>query len=215
MSKPILLAIDPGNRESAFSRLEVPGDDSPPKPLGFNKICNEDMLDLVTGNTDKVDPEFREGWGHFDRFAIEYPFPRGQMPTTQLFDTIFWIGILYHELCRHHPDAVGDGNWKVDRGKVKYCICGRSGGVTDSHVRQTLIDIYGGEDVAVGGRKCKKCKGKGWTGRNHDVCEACGGSGWETKPGPFHGMKKDMWAAHGVGFAWIRARIDPSFSTGM
>lgn len=215
MSKPTLLAIDPGNRESAFVRLEIPGDDKPPVPIGFNKIDNGDMLDLVQGNLSNVDKEFQKGWGPFDRVCIEYPFPRGQMPTTQLFDTIYWIGELAHVLRNKHPNAWVDDRWKVDRGKAKYAVCLRTAGVNDSHVRQTLIDIYGGEDVAVGGRKCKKCKGKGWVGRDHDKCPLCNGSGWETTPGPLFGMKKDMWAALAVGYAWIKARRDSSFSTGM
>ena len=217
MSKlPTLLAIDPGNRESAFVRMSIPGDDSPPVPLGFNKIVNEDMLDLIEGNEKNVEEEFKEGWGPFDRVCIEYPFPRGQLPTTQLFDTVAWIGEIRHVFQRNHPKRWLDDDWKVDRGKAKYAVCLRTAGVTDSHIRQTLIDIYGGEDIAVGGRKCRKCKGKGWRGRDHDPCDACPEScGWETKPGPLHGMTRDMWAALAVGYTWIKARRDSSFSTGM
>ena len=84
---------------------------------------------------------------------------------------------------------------------------------TDANVRQAVIDWYGGDTVAIGGKKCLNCKGKGWNGREHTVCEFCHcqkvkgeygvGCGYETHPGQLHGVSSHVWSALALGITYI------------
>jgi hypothetical protein len=85
----------------------------------------------------------------------------------------------------------------ITRRDVKLHICGSSR-AKDPHVRQALIDRFGGQRYAIGGKKCGKCKGKGWFGPGRPVCPECEGSKWEIPPGPLHGVASHAWAALGV-----------------
>jgi hypothetical protein len=80
----------------------------------------------------------------------------------------------------------------------------------DKDVRQAVIDHYGGDAKAIGGKKCGTCKGKGWVGRGRPKCEDCGeftgifdGTGYETPPGPLHGVSGHAWSALAVGLTWL------------
>ena len=219
--QPILFALDPGNKESAYVRVKVPLDDSPPFLLSSGKILNGDMLDLLRGKKieafDEADDPSKE-WGPFDIAIAEYPFPRGQFASSELFDTLFFIGQFFTRIQDNHPGALfdlKDGGWKISREKVKLAVCGRRASVSDSNIRHALMDIYGGEDKAVGGTKCRTCKGKGWRGREREECPACKGAKWLHPPGPLHGLTADRWAALGVAYTWCRAQHEEKFSAGL
>ena len=81
----------------------------------------------------------------------------------------------------------------------------------DANIRIALIDRFGGEAVAIGGKKCQTCKGKGWDGRDRLGCMDCQTldetvgtvgiyepSGYETPPGPLHGIAAHVWSALSV-----------------
>ncbi len=69
---------------------------------------------------------------------------------------------------------------------------------TNAHVTAVIVERFGGQDIAVGGTKCPRCKGKGWFGAGRPVCVACDGSGWLFKPGPLFGVKLHIWDALGL-----------------
>jgi len=107
------------------------------------------------------------------------------------FEMVLWIGRALETLESqgYHVELIG---WRA----VKLHLC-HSAEVKDTNVRQALIDLFGGER-AVGGKKCPRCKGKGWYGRGRSVCQECTGSGWRIPPGPLYNLRSDMWSALAV-----------------
>ena len=85
----------------------------------------------------------------------------------------------------------------ITRPEVKLALC-NSMKAKDSNVRQQLIDMYGGREKAIGGKKCPTCKGKGWFGAGRPVCPDCGGTGWLYPPGPLKKVTSHAWAAIAV-----------------
>ena len=92
-------------------------------------------------------------------------------------------------------------------------VLGGNTTANDTSLKYEIIDSFGGEDVAVGGAKCKTCHGKGWRGREHRACEACHctesgthGCGYETHPGPLRGI----WDA-GVSHIWSALAVGLTF----
>lgn len=114
---------------------------------------------------------------------------------------------------------------KVTRPEVKHLLCGNRN-AKDPHVRQALLDRWGGTSVALGKQACVPCQGKGKVaqpltcprcgglggGQRHSRCErcnmtgkvlgsgpckACGGAK-RSAPGPLHGVTEHAWAALAV-----------------
>lgn len=176
----IICAIDPGFIESAYVLLD--GD----APVQFDKVRNESLLVELggggpfTGGAVMVMEQI-EGFG----------MPAGK----ELFETVFWAGRFCERWGTH-------SEWhRMPRKEVKIHICG-STKANDGNVRQALIDRYGGNSVAIGGKKCPACKGKMWTGKLRTPCEACLQSGWQFPPGPLNRMHADCWQALALGIAW-------------
>jgi hypothetical protein len=94
------------------------------------------------------------------------------------------------------------GEWSyIFRSDVKVLLCGATN-AKDKNVSQAIKDRFGGETVAVGGKKCPKCKGKGWFGPGRPKCPECDGSKWEYPPGPLAGVASHVWAALAVALWW-------------
>jgi hypothetical protein len=124
------------------------------------------------------------------------------------FATVKWMGRF---------DQVHFDRWKefatyIPRPTIKTHLCGVAS-AKDANVRQALIDRYGGDEVAIGGKKCVVCSGKGWRGREHEPCGAChcdlgalndsDNCGYQTHPGPLKGMASHAWSALACGVTWI------------
>ena len=184
----MVLAIDPGTLKTAYVLL-CP---ETRVPLEFGKINNENMLlkliSILDIHTDDLE------------IVCEFPMPRGQLASTHLFETVEWIG-RYHQLVFQK----GSRFQHFDRKDVKMTICGTSK-AKDPQIRAALIDIYGGEDLAIGGKKCKNCAGKGTKGRLKTTCPECQGMGVMTPPGPLNGVSADVWAALGIGVSFLEMR---------
>jgi hypothetical protein len=85
-----------------------------------------------------------------------------------VFETCVWIG-RFIEAWARFADVLSHGPRLVYRKDVKLRLCGTVK-AKDPNVRQALLDLYGGENKAIGGKKCQQCKGKKWIGpRAHDV----------------------------------------------
>ena len=117
------------------------------------------------------------------------------------FETCKWMGRFDQA---HVSDAVF-----IPRPTIKTHLCGIAS-AKDSNVRQALIDRYGGNELAIGGKKCQTCKGKGWVGRGRSKCPDCGhhtgvfdGTGYETPPGVLHGVSGHAWSALAVGITYL------------
>lgn len=174
-----ILAIDPGTTESAYMCL-YDG-----KITEFAIMPNTTLLHII--------PQFTA-----EHFAIETVASYGMAVGVSVFETCFWIGRFIQRWVEVH----GEGTFtKVYRKDVKMHLC-NSMRAKDSNIRQALIDKFGGEDMAIGNKKCPKCKGKGWYGAGRPICPKCDGLKWRLPPGPLVGISEDVWAALGVAITY-------------
>lgn len=171
-----VLAIDPGPKLSAYLILDGG------VPTLFAKIPNDTLLDSLRSHLASGVPTL----------ACEMIQARGMGVSADTFDTVFWAG-RYCE--RWMPGAFV----RVFRSQVKAHICGQQK-AKDSNIRIALIDKFGGADIAIGGKKCPKCKGKMWIGRDHAPCTC--DDGWLYRPGPLHGLAADCWSALAIAVTW-------------
>lgn len=117
-----VLAIDPGNIESAFCYLSGEG------RIGrFGKVLNQVMLKEV-------------GETRAQHLAIEMICSYGMPAGASLFDTCVFIGEMRREL--HYNAEREPTTTLIPRIQVKSHIC-HSGKATDSNIRQALIDLFG------------------------------------------------------------------------
>jgi hypothetical protein len=167
-----LIAIDPGNVESAFVLFN--GE----RPLEYGKWDNRLLLNSDALNAD----------GFADHLAIETLKPRGMPTSFEEMQTQLWAG-------RFIERWRGEFT-QVFRSDVKMHICGQAK-ANDSNIRQALIDRYGGQDKAIGGKRCQTCKGKGNAGTKRQPlqCWTCGGNGKHPPEGPLFGISADVWSA--------------------
>ena len=182
-----VLAIDPGPTKSGWCLLE----NGAPTNWGWSEN------DVLTGIP------FTEM--HADAtLVIEDIGNYGMAVGRDTFDTCKWMGRFDQA---HTTDAIF-----IPRPTIKTHLCGVAS-AKDGNVRQALIDRFGGDEVAVGGKKCQTCKGKGWVGRDHDPCGDChcdlgalnnnDNCGYSTHPGPLKGISGHAWSALAVGVTYF------------
>lgn len=117
-----ILAIDPGNIESAYCVL-----DESYKPIEFDKIKNDELLSnlpVLLGNYEITD------------VAIEMIASYGMAVGKEVFDTCVWIG-RFVQKC----ESLADVSY-VYRKEVKMNLCG-SMKAKDSNIRMALMDRFG------------------------------------------------------------------------
>lgn len=204
----IILAIDPGTRESGLVALDTSayriGDFSgatwagSPAVLG-NLYDNEDVLARLRGPS-----------AH-DAYVIEMKqyYGKGSSAGSETFESCVWIGRFMEAI-----EAKGDRTvHRITRTAIRACICGTNRS-SDKEVRQALIDRFGGDSVALKGKKCPKCKGGGVRTTSlpprRGPCPDCDGSGWVRKPGPLAGITSHMWAALAVAVTWAETHKEGS-----
>lgn len=121
-----ILAIDPGNIESAYCVI----DKETYKPIEFGKIENKDLLDYIFDYMPK----------NVDTLVIEKIASYGMAVGATIFDTCIWIGkfeqffLDFTHMCT-----------KVEyiyRKEEKMNLC-NSMKAKDSNIRQALIDRFG------------------------------------------------------------------------
>ena len=119
----MILAIDPGNIESAYCLIEK----ETYKPVEFGKIPNHELLEYMVNLTEK--PEL----------AIEMVASYGMAVGKEVFETCVWIGRFIQEYDSHWYDATINYIYRKD---VKMNLC-NSMRAKDSNIRQALIDRFG------------------------------------------------------------------------
>lgn len=128
-----VLAIDPGNEESAYVLLEG----SVVHKKG--KILNREMLEVVAFYARGADLEA-------DACAIEMVASFGMPVGAEIFETCVWVGRfveLWSSLRGHEPT-------RIVRLRVKQHLCHDSR-AKDGNIRAALIDRFGpGKDKAIG-----------------------------------------------------------------
>lgn len=121
-----ILAIDPGNTESAFVLMDGYS------PLQFGKIQNADLLNMIQ-NTDE-----------WERTVIEMVACYGMPVGREVFETCVWIGrfSMASELTERPVDY-------IYRMEEKMAICHDSK-AKDSNIRQGLVDRFAQHDFKSG-----------------------------------------------------------------
>lgn len=121
-----ILAIDPGNKESAFVHYDEG------RLIHFGKVPNDEMLAIV-------------GERYADQLVIEQVAAMGMAVGEEVFETVFWSG--------RFSQAWGRPFHRVKRHAVKMHLCGNTR-AKDGNIRQAIIDRYGpGKDIAIGTKK--------------------------------------------------------------
>lgn len=115
-----ILAIDPGNVESAYVLM----DSETYKPIEFGKVENNIMLDLIFNYV-------------YDDFVIEMIQSYGMGVGKSVFDTCVWIGRFVQE-----ASLFTDKIEYIYRAEEKMNLC-HSMKAKDSNIRQALIDRFG------------------------------------------------------------------------
>lgn len=127
-----ILAIDPGNEQSAYLLI---GADQ--RPIRFGIHDNHDLLRMLR----------EELWGGADlhlELAVEMIASYGMPVGREVFETCVWIG--------RFVQAWGGPHALVYRREVKSHLCHDSK-AKDGNIRQALIDRFGGKDKAIGLKK--------------------------------------------------------------
>lgn len=117
-----IIAIDPGNKESAWLRLECfqyGGD----RIIDFGKHPNEDILSILATT-------------YAEHLAIEMVQSFGMAVGASVFDTVFWAG-RFAQMWRDKPGKFS----LVYRKDVKLHLC-NSMRAKDGNIRQALIDRF-------------------------------------------------------------------------
>lgn len=126
MSEPTILAIDPGNAQSAFV-VRRGGE-----ILQHGILGNDRLLPEVRGNREFV----------ADHLAVEMIASYGMAVGAEVFETCVWIGRFVQAWGREYS--------LVYRKDVKMFLCGTMK-AKDANIRQRIIDIYGpGKEKAIG-----------------------------------------------------------------
>ncbi len=121
-----ILAIDPGNIESAYVLMN----DSY-EIFQFGKTGNENMFEII----EETMP---------DIVVIEMVASYGMAVGESVFETVFWIGRFYEASIREWS-----GCNRVYRKDVKMNLCGQTR-AKDSNIRQALIDRFAKHDFKNG-----------------------------------------------------------------
>lgn len=126
----IVLAIDPGNEQSAYVRYDTVSR----KLASFAVLSNEVMIRMLRLDAAEA--------GHL---AIEMIASYGMAVGREVFETCVWIG--------RFIEATKTGYTLVYRRQIKMHLCGNNT-AKDSNIRQALIDRFGpGRDKAIGKKK--------------------------------------------------------------
>lgn len=121
-----ILAIDPGNTESAYAVIDA----DTCKPLDFGKIPNLELRDRLWTS------DRRQIIGHHS--AIEMIASYGMPVGADVFETCVWIGRFHTAI---ECATGGDGPDLVKRNPVKVHHC-HSSKAKDSNITQALVDRF-------------------------------------------------------------------------
>lgn len=128
-----VIAIDPGNEQSAWLELDA----RCATPIGFGIVGNDELMRLLLARAEQQCIT--------DHLAIEMIASYGMPVGREVFDTCVWVG--------RYVQAWGGPYTLVYRREVKMHLCGNNA-AKDANVRQALIDRFGpGKQAAIGTKK--------------------------------------------------------------
>ena len=200
-----LLAIDPGSEKSGWVLLDEAGE---PTEWGWDD--NESIRQALSSDYITEGP-----WRalDIDHLVIEDVSHYGKDISVgnDVFQTVRWTG--------RFDEAWGGEFAYIKRPTVKTYLCGMPT-AKDKDVRQAVIDHYGGDAKALGGKKCATYHGSGLRGRGkaRGRCPECHcadrmmvagkevagkGCGYRSHPGVLAGVTGHVFSAIAVGLTWI------------
>ena len=187
----LIIGIDPGPEESGY--IEIGARDGEvvvfESGVRFNKNIEADLM---------REPVCLKV------VVIEMVASYGMAVGASVFRTCVQIGRFEHACGRRRFD-------EVYRADVKLTLCGNKR-AKDTHIKQAIVDMFGGKEKAIGGNKCKTCKGKGVVNRGTEGCIQCEGTGWLNPPGPLLHVKSHAWSALAVALTYAiqKGYLSPS-----
>lgn len=125
----VLLAIDPGNIDSAFAFI----DRETREPLLVGKVPNAQLLGIIDGSWAGT-AAWRPATTHV---AVEMVASYGMPVGAEVFQTCVWIGRFTQAV----RDWRGLEAWPVFRSEVKIAICHDSR-AKDANITQALVDRF-------------------------------------------------------------------------
>lgn len=120
-----VLVVDPGSENSAW--------------VAF---LNGEAISWSKEPNPRVEERVRNAYARGMGIAIEYPYPRGQMMSYELVETIESIG-------RMVATIPSSKVIRINRADVKKHLLGRTNG-TDAMIRSAIIEMHGGKAAAIG-----------------------------------------------------------------
>ena len=179
-----IIGIDAGTTKTGYIYLEDR------QPIDYGWVFNEDIFKIISKYKGK-----RPDKAHVVMEDIQsYGMPVG----VDVFTTVKALGAFEYYATQIEKLKLT----YVKRSEAKLFLC-NSARATDANIRQALIDLYGGDEKAVGGKKCKTCKGKGYNGRDRASCDLCGGLGLQSPKGALYGITGHVWSALAVGVTFF------------
>lgn len=119
-----VLAIDPGNEESAFALI----DSATCEPVEFGKVPNDDLLGML-----------RDNLLPYDAAAIEMVASYGMAVGETVFDTCVWIGRFHEALTRRTGWGIEPTLVKRIVVKLHHCHVSNA---KDGNIIQALVDRF-------------------------------------------------------------------------
>lgn len=178
-----VLAIDPGSTHSAF----VVYDDVHRHIHAHGKVENfalvRRLASINIAHLDLYGAPVIEMVGHYGS---------GMSAGAEVFDTCIWIGMYIREL----QTLRGAMPTLLLRQTVKAHLC-RSTKANDANIRQAVIDRFGGDSIALAGKRCGRCKNGVTKTVVPKKCPHCD-NGWTIPKGPLYDIAGDEWAALAV-----------------
>jgi len=160
MSKPLILGIDPGNKETGYALV----DGETLKPILFGKMDNYALLDELT--------DIFEVYNDYEiHIAMENFRNYGMSVGQTVFDSCIWLGRLWQhcrEYNKHGKTPIVRMQY-VYRAEEKMCIC-HSMKATDATIKQALVDRFAPNETNHGKGTKKnpgffyKFRADAWTG---------------------------------------------------
>ncbi len=123
MSRRVVIGVDPGNTESAFTVVEVDNR----RPILIGKLPNDEVLRILCVQAP-----------YADRVGIEMVASYGMAVGKDVFETCVWIGRFQQAIADEAPEISVDLIYRRD---VKLHHCG-SAKAKDPNITQALIDRF-------------------------------------------------------------------------
>ena len=180
-----ILGIDAGTTKSGYMIVstDVVKKDTP-QPLAWGHVDNNIILDIIS--------DFAKGSSKNKRIALEGVESYGMPIGKDTIKTIMYIGRFQQQ------SQIENVKYStLNRSDIKLFLCNTKR-ANDKNVRQSIIDIYGGNNVAIGGKRCSTCKGKKWFKKRDNICLVCDNDGYEISKGLLHGVSGHVWSALAV-----------------